>query len=162
MAMSLLSTAPAQHFIGRNYWPVSGTWTFREATGDVDDPGPTRSSPMRSGVFRARQDAASKGDTWELELEEIIRSETSLTAEALDGSGLATPGASSGRTPAEVVKKSGHRELMALLKWELEIRYGRAGELQVLFQQVHPLFPPRRPLEQERWWDRIWNRLAGS
>ena len=154
MALSLSSEAPLHHVVGWHQWSVFGSWTFREAPWD---PGVSRSatgSPIRNGQFRARQVPRSPGYIWRLELEEQAN-DTGPTSDAASRFSAAGP-------PAKAVKKSHHRDLMALLGRELQDRYGRAGEFHVLFQQVQPPFLPWRLRQPGRWWRRIWWRLSGS
>ena len=96
--------------------------------------------------FRACQELTSQGYTWRIEVLEKSAPEESQH-ESVPISGIPSRG-----SRIQEVKDSEHTELMAVLKEELDDRYGQIQEMHVFFQQMQALPLGWQHGDQETWW----------
>ena len=153
-----------------------GVWTIREPEGSVGVSNGDLGR-MRKGEFWARQEGTSTEPGWSV----YMFQEASRTV---------APGNADGRARwtelcnlEELLHRGGigqldeimdasqsegpngdHRDLMGVLKEELEARHGQFRELQVVFQQIQP--PTAQASWNRHWqgskWRRLWQRFSAS
>ncbi len=140
-----------------------GTWVFQGVSRDsgsfLDPVGPR----TWEGTFQAHRGPLRRGHSWRLELTENDNPGRPLLPEKVsrrrDSSQLDLNfGGPSAVSRLREVEKTEHKELMAVLRYRLEERYGQAEELNVLFHDTQPVSLPWQLDGLLPWWRRIWRR----
>ena len=147
---------------------IVGSWISRQAEPLLDLSDDAARHRVRKGTFRAIQEPTPYGYTWQVELlEKSALKELRYLQEMLYRSSYTQPDAVSGTFPpgfrSDETQSGEHGDLMAVLKDELEVKYGQVEEMHVLFHQVNDLPLPRRYWGRiQPWWHRVWRRLSGA
>ena len=148
---------------------ITGTWTFQLIEQDSNLSQDQVQHCTRKGGFWAWREQTPQGYVWRVALhevktrgeseveEEVARAELHHLEVLIPPPQLFSPDPVR-RIPSagirmQAAKKWGHRELMGVLKEELESLYGQAEEM-------HAVPLPREGRRGEPWWSGGWGRLA--